>query len=321
MTTLMKSALLATVAVAPALAADYLPIAYGNTWTYREARSGHEFTVRVTNSVVRQGRTYHTLVGFSSNPLLVRTNDMGDVVFLRETSATEALLARFTLSAMWWSSGGRDCVHEGMPAGALDHEGPAGRFRSVFEIRYRTFGCWDNGVLSEQFAANIGMVRRVVQTFAGPRRYDLVFARVGNQTIDARRFGRFTTSVTDGPSIGEVTATLRLQTGDGPAIRLAFPSSQQYDVALRDATGRVVWLWSADKLFAQAEHEINVLGEWVESVRVPVSPLLQQTGYFVEAWLTTTDASPRFAAATPVAGDTRPAAQQGAITQDTVTSK
>jgi hypothetical protein len=221
-------------------------------------------------------------------------------VYLDEEQNVEPVLVGFVARGTQYSSSGRVC-----PAWATTQEkrvaysGPAGRW-DVLEVDYQPYACADAGDLTEQFADNIGMVRRVVQTFAGPRTFDLVHARVGQQTVAARDTGTF--SVTAVPSAQTLgwEATLRLDLSGGFAVQ--FPSSQEYDLRLRDSEGRIVWSWSADKLFLAALHTVN-LSRWKATVEVPQPPSIPEGGqaYILEAWLTTASGEPQFAGATTVA--------------------
>ena len=71
----------------------------------------------------------------------------------------------------------------------IPYNGPGGSWEETLEIRYRTAQCNDAGLESEQYAENIGMVRRVVQSFTGPRAYELVYARVGSAIIEGGERG------------------------------------------------------------------------------------------------------------------------------------
>jgi hypothetical protein len=299
-----KTILTILLSAASAVAIDYFPIQAGNTWTYRDANTGHEFTIRLGAPVVRNDQTYHPLTGYATEPLLVRRGDSTDLVYLDETFGREVMLTQFNVSGAPWPAPRRGCYHEGVLGGtATDHDGPAGPFRDVFPITYRVFGCADTGVQEEQFAPGIGLVRRVVGSIAGARKYDLVYARVGNQVIDAAMNGRFTAAVREIAGSDELEVTMRVHTGPGPAIRLQYSSSQEFDIAVRDEYGHRVWVWSADKLFTPAFRERTVSGEWSTSVRIPRPRL--NGGYIVEAWLTTTDTSVKYATAASL-----PAAKQ-----------
>ncbi|HYO80361.1 MAG TPA: BsuPI-related putative proteinase inhibitor [Bryobacteraceae bacterium] len=296
MTRLLIPVLLAG-ALTNAFGLDYLPIAAGNNWTLRDAQSGSEITVSVGPDQLRAGQTWNLLTGYTSNPVLVRMGPSGDILYLNESSGREQLLVSFNLTGMWWTDAGNaNCTLEGAPVGGGDHEGPTGRVRTVLQLRYRRFGCADLREIHEQFAPNLGLMRRIVHSWAGTRRYELVRARVGGLAIDPLAAGRFTTSVSRVENSDEIDVTLRLQTGSAVALKLDFPSSQEYDIAIRDAAGRRLWTWSADKLFAMAEHTVTVSGEWVKTVRVPAPAGLLPSGGLVVAWLTTKPDAPRLGA-------------------------
>ena len=84
-------------------------------------------------------------------------------------------------------------------------------------------------------------------------------------------------------------------------VRVQFPSSQEYDLRLRNAAGDVVWTWSATRLFAAMLHERTFSGTWTESLAVPFL-VVQAEGtraFTLEAWLTVGYGEPQFAAAVP----------------------
>ena len=299
MTRIKQAFLALAITFAPAAGMDYFPIAPGHTWTYRDSKSGHEFSVRVGTPVTRNDRVYYPLTGYAEEPVLVRRGDTTDLVHLDEAFGREVMLTQFQLSGAAWPAPKRGCYHEGVLGGyGSDHDGPTGLIRDVFPITYQVFGCADTGVQAEQFAANIGMVRRVIGSISGPRTYDLVYARLGSLVIETPARGRFTIATAPAAEAEELEVTLRLETGPGPAIRLQYPSTQEFDIAVRDENGRRVWVWSPDKLFALGFRERTVSGEWSTKVNIPRPPL--RTGYVVEAWLTTDETSVRYAAAASV---------------------
>src|SRR5262249_50956314 len=142
----------------------------------------------------------------------------------------------------------------------------------------------------------IGMVRRTVQTIAGLRTYDLVAARVGKMSIDAAPSGQFTVSVEPAPDT--IRVVLRISTSPAASVTLPFASGQEYDVVLRDASGKVVYTWSDGQMFTQALHELTVTGEWSATVAIPRPA---EGSYTVQAWMTTSGGAPRYAATVPVA--------------------
>jgi hypothetical protein len=171
-----------------------------------------------------------------------------------------------------------------------------GPIEGVLEIRYRTSTCADAGLDLEQYAENIGMVRRAVQTFAGPRNYDLVSATVGRTVLEAAPNGRFTVTL-DGIGPDTVTLVLKVQANAAEPLTLEFPSGQEYDVSVRDASGQSVYTWSASRSFLQALHNVTVDREWSATVTIPRPPA---GSYTVQAWLTTSGGTPAFAATVPL---------------------
>ncbi|HEX5229079.1 MAG TPA: BsuPI-related putative proteinase inhibitor [Bryobacteraceae bacterium] len=180
------------------------------------------------------------------------------------------------------------------------HDGPAGPW-SALEIKYMNFSCADVGDQLEQYVANIGMVRRVVETIAGPRTYDLIYARVGSQVITAGENGGARVTAVVGHEALTWEATLRIEQPDGKALKLSFPSSQEYDFRLRDSGGVILWTWSADRVFSQVVHERDVNG-FIATVTVPFPATIPQgeQTFTLEAWLTSAKDGPQLAAVTTI---------------------
>ncbi len=286
----------------PAAAADYLPLAAGNSWTYREARTGQQFTIRAGIPEMHHGNAYYPLSGYAKQRLTVRIDETQALVHWDEERERDIPVVLFTpFESGWWDAPYRECDQEAQTQEkpAL-HDGPAGPLVDVLDIGYRVFGCADVGVEREQFAANIGMVRRVESSIAGPRQFDLVSARIGKQTIEALPYGRFTVTVMDSGAPHNLTALLRLEADTARELRLRFDSGQEFDVMVRDQDGYALWTWSATRSFIQAQHERTVVGEWTIPVEIPRSVIpANTTSITVEAWLTTAP-RPIFAAAAPV---------------------
>jgi hypothetical protein len=318
MTVMPRLAAIAVFTGAGALAADFLPLKEGNTWTYREAATGHTFTVRVGAQYMFQDRVYYSLAGYANSAsatskLAARVDERGQLMYFDEERYTERLLTSFEpFESGWWEAPARPCEQEGQTLEKrVAHEGPAGSFPDALQVRYRTLTCADAGLESELYVTNIGMVRRVEQSIAGPRQYDLVYARLGNLVIDSAQKARFTVSLDYPPQSEEATVTLRLESDPNIPLKLAFNSGQEYDVAIRDESGRVVWSWSAGRAFIQSLHEKNVVGGWTLTVAAPRSVLLAEGSTTVQGWLTTAPDAPQFAATVPIGP--APAAQPAAM--------
>jgi len=224
-------------------AADFFPLQEGNTWTYM-SDNGEKLVVRVGSPFFVNRQVYHSLRGYTPQPLLVRVNEHNDLIRLDEESNREDLVTQFTpFDGGWWEAPSRGCDQQGHTLEKRSaHEGPAGLFREVLEISYRTFACADTGTESEQYAENIGMVRRVTASIAGPRQFDLVHARVGKLEIDATLHGSFSISLQDTAAGGEpLKAGVQLRTTAPDGIHLAFPSGQEFEAVLRDSAGNDIW--------------------------------------------------------------------------------
>jgi hypothetical protein len=284
-------------------AGEFLPLAPGNNWTYRDAVSGQSFSISVGNPVNVNQRVYYSLRGYTEDVLLVRMNEYGNIVYWDQERERDILLTSFEIvPRAWFEAPHRMCPQEGQPQEAPGiHDGPGGRW-SVRDIHYRTFACADAGDQLEQFTENIGMVRRVVTTIAGPRTFDLVYARIGNQVITAGNAGSFSVTATPGPEPGTWLATLRVDRQDANELILRFSSGQQFELKLRDGRRNILWTWSADKLFLQAENELRITSGWSATVTVPHPPAIPEARqvYTLEAWLTTAEREPSFSAVATV---------------------
>jgi len=159
------------------------------------------------------------------------------------------------------------------------------------------------GLLQEQYADHLGMLRRVVSTIAGPRTFDLIAARVGNIAVDAAPSASFSVSLGPTTGAGSVLATFRLHVNSNLPLTLSFSSGQEYDFALKDSAGTTLWRWSASRTFLQALHQRIVADEWSATVEIPwpttSGGVLQPGDYTVEAVVTNANSLP-FAATVPV---------------------
>jgi len=287
--------------------ADFFPLHEGNTWTYREPATGQTFSIRVGQPVTIAGHLYYDLIGYTDTDLLVRIDETyGALVYWDRSYNQEILLTSFEqFEGGYWVAPSRPCPEQ-VGQGQLtlgNHNGPAGPIAGVLEIQYRAIGCADVGPLQEQYAEHLGMLRRVVSTFAGPRTFDLIAARVGSITIDAAPQASFSVSLGPTTGAGPVLATFRLRVNSKLPLTLAFSSGQEYDFALKNSAGLTLWRWSASRTFLQALHQRIVADEWSATVEIPwpttSAGVLQPGDYTVEAVVTDANSLP-FAATVPV---------------------
>jgi hypothetical protein len=141
----------------------------------------------------------------------------------------------------------------------------------------------------------VGLVRRE-QAAGGPAvlNWDLIYARLGGVTYISEQnlsFG-LTLDRYVYPASAEMIARLTLRNTNWEPLELRFPTSQTFDLVLRNEKGDIVYQWSEGKAFLQVyRSETYGYGEQNYAILVP---LAARTGaplpagkYSAEAWLTT----------------------------------
>ena len=284
----------------PLMAADLLPLATGNQWTYR-ASNGTTRTMTVGLPLAAAGQTYYRVSGYAVSPLWLRS-DANGVYFYDDETASDRELLRFSgVTVNTPIAGCRQSAEADKTR--TPYAGPAGRFAGALNVHYRPLACRDVGYEDDTYLENIGLVQRTETTIAGPVTYELVYAKLGAMTIEPGKKTTLSLSLEQPATIlpGDVLAlkaTLRLQVADGGALRLHFNSSQRYDLAVRDANGEVVYLWSSTAIFLPVVGTEVIAGQRTWEIEVQVPGLLPGN-YQVEAWLATRDAR-QLAVATPL---------------------
>jgi hypothetical protein len=311
---LKKLAIAALVTASAAQAADFFPLSPGNRWTYQAAGGGtFEITIGL-NPIITNGLVYHKVTGYATQPLYVRRGDNDVLYWLNEEFGREEILTDFRpLSGAFYTTPisapcEQDAQAQERP---VEFEGAGGIFPDGRAIRYRVLDCADTGVESEIYLDNIGLARRVVQTIAGPREFNLVSAKVGPLVLNAAPGVDFRVSVSpwtfsrtrrDEPVRTEVA--LRLLVDRVDPVHLKYTSSQRYDIAVKNERGETVFLWSAAALFLPVLSEEDVTSK---EYLVPLTLDLPDGRYQVEAWLTTDSRDRQFSAMAPLIVVTGPA--------------
>lgn len=289
---------------------SYLPLDTGNHWVYRATgRINAPLTVDVGEKQVVDGREYYQITGLvpnlSGETVIVRYNEDGKLV--RHRNGEDLLLADFGAAegSSYTSYMLTECPAQAtIQSRSAHYDAPSGSFDSGIDIRYGQSNCRDAGLEQEIFLPNIGMVRRVNQTFAGPVTYDLAYARVGGVEIAPPQVSfrlnldQAVYRLTD--TFAPVTMQVRIDLRNSTAtpLPLVFPSGQDFDLLIRDHDGKGVYRWSADKIFVAMVREIAFRGEKNWFVEVPLSGLQLAPGrYAVEATLATADEATHFLAA------------------------
>ena len=280
-------------------AAEMFPLNPGAVWEYRAEGVAEPLTIQVgLNQLYAGGQVYSRLTGYVAEPLWVRLNEEGDLYYLDEESGQDRLLTMLNADTRaWFEAPYRGCEQEGQAhIDGVPYPGPTGPIADTLVVRYRSFSCADVGVEAELFAANIGMVLRSVSTIAGPVVYWLTYADTGSVQL-APRGGVTLRLAVEVNGDESVTAMLRLTGEPGAGPTLPFPTSQEFDMLLRDESGAVLWRWSDGQVFTPALKERQAVNLSYE-VEIPLQQGLPAGAYKVEAWLTSTtpDRAPRVSA-------------------------
>ena len=272
-------------------ATSFFPLQKGNSWTYRMTGTPLQLIVKVGAPITLDGRDWYPLSGYAQEPALVRYE--GHRLLTRDASHPQETQLTSFLPGDRWPAPLRECRQIGEAQGTRAKYGDTAE---ALEILYETLDCADAGTLSELFVENVGMVRRTVQTFAGPRSYELISAHLVSPGAEPSPVGRFSASL-EWATADEITFMLRVDLNGGQPLPLTFSSGQEFDLSLRDEKGREVYRWSAGRSFIQAEHSVTVESEWAASVSIP------RPGpgkYSVQAWMTTAAPNPQYAATLPL---------------------
>ncbi len=291
----------------PAFCQNFFPLAEGNEWNYRGPR-GASLKISVGAPTGSFGRLYFPLTGYAPRALLVRRDDAGTLLQFDPVFKLESPVTVFGPADATFQSGAGFCGEEGTVRGParLDQW-------DAVEIRYRVRTCADAGLEQELFAANIGLVRRISQTIAGPVAVELESARIGGLTFRRSAagprvevaVGLAETSLTRPAAGGPLTiqGSIEVAVAGPAALPVQFSSSQRFDVVLIGPDGRQRWVWSADKLFAAVASSEVWTGvtrfEW--TMVAPDFEPFEPGVYRVQAWIAAAGDPKRLAATVPVA--------------------
>ncbi len=186
----------------------WMPLDEGNLWMYRasNAAGAASYAVRVDRAATFGSRTYYSVVtegqisGFISatplspgdtvpvsenGPLWLRNSDDGRIMMWDEKSSSERVWLDTAAKPGETSESAVDPCNPTSTVVSRNakYSGPIGDFDNALQIRYRSGGCADAGLDSDVLLPWVGIVSRTAQTIAGPRRYDLVHARLSTATV------------------------------------------------------------------------------------------------------------------------------------------
>ncbi len=307
-TGLLIPAIAAASAVGAAQQADYFPLHPGNQWMYRGGgtAAGRTVVAEVVRTGEFSGRVYALVRGYAAKEFWLRATEDGRILAYDPEQDSEGLWYDFQApEGQPYATSlpfcrGRAAVR----SRAASRKTPVGEFSNLLDMAYP--GVFQVGLEREYFLPYIGLVYREQNT-GGPTVawYELIYARVGGVTVVSAPELSFKLTLDRYSYPPGAVATVRLtlrNTEDRP-IRLVFPSSQRFDVVLRNQAGEVVYRWSEGMAFAPAAKQEEVgSGEknFVALIRLAArdGETLPPGLYTAQAWITT--AGREYSAAIPV---------------------
>ena len=264
--TLHKSSFLVRVATLAGVAAfastlaaqtpSWFPLEVGNTWLYRQAPANRfpteeSRTISVHGKETAGANEYFQVSYFGREVLLRDGPSEGSVVaYDRNSNSEQPWLSLGLPPGSSFPTSISDCTTTGrIEARDAVVKVPAGTFNNAVDVRFQG-PCADAGLTQQFYAQGVGLVSTEETSFAGPRKFELVYYRVGSGTGGAQEVA-FTVAL-NSPRYAPgstLEARLTLRSNSPDPIHLHFPSGQSFDLKIYDEKGTVGDIWSKDKLF------------------------------------------------------------------------
>ncbi len=269
--------------------AQFFPLQPGNQWIYRVGE-GPVRDVRiaeVTRAETIDGLEYFQYRGIQGGTALLRMTAANKLV-RRNADGTESLWVDFAASeGAAFATALEECTVRGrVESRQAKIELLDRRWEDGIQVAYTGSPCADAGVLEDVYLPGLGLARRTYQSFTGPRRYQLVYARIGNATVLTSGEYSFRIHLDQNiyPPRADIHLRLTLENRTKEPLQLVFNSGQSFDFAIRNVARETVYLWSANKLFPAVIREAAVTGEMSWNVTEAVD--LKPGEYLLEGWLT-----------------------------------
>ncbi len=288
--------LLCLFGIAAAQQADYLPLQVGNQWVYRFEGRGQPLVMEVLKSGDFDGNTYYLTRNFLNGDVWLRTRAGGTLVSYDPVTKTEAVLAMFggDVKAIYATAMDSCSPRAAVASRSANAQLPIGQFDNALAIEYTPPSCADAGLVVEKYLPSIGLAQRTRETIAGPRTYDLSYARLGGILVISApevSFGVSLDSAVYGPG-AQAMARLTLRVTQAEALSLTFPTSQEFDLVVTNSAGEEVYRWSNGQAFAQVFRTVSFgPGEKNYAVAVPLQDarggVLPAGDYVAEGLITT----------------------------------
>lgn len=248
---------------------EYLPLQAGNQWIYRTA-NGPQQVLSVSRLETVNGNTYAVLTGLFSEAWLRSTADGVLVNYDRESRTERPYLNFAAREGISFPATVHPC-NATAEIETKDFQGsfPLGEFSGVAAVRYGGLTCADAGLMADYYLPYVGLLRRTEITIAGPRTYNLTYARINGTVMISTAETTFSVSTDKAVylrtprEIPTVFARMTLRSEDD--LVLEFGSGQEIEYQLTDRAGQVVFRWSDGRSFTQALQSLRIKKEhnWV----------------------------------------------------------
>jgi len=281
--------------------AQYFPLQVGNQWIYR-VDEGPVKDLRIAEILRAETideKEYVVYKGIQGETAKIRLTAENKLVQWN-ADGTESLWADFNAAeGTSYATSFDNCTGRGTVESRTKSTEILDRaWENGIQVSYGATSCADAGVADDLYLPGLGLAQRTYQSFTGPRRYKLTYARIGNASVVASGEYSFRINLSQKTYASQQIFNLRLtlENWTKEPLNLHFLSGQSFDFQIRDAQGNSVYFWSANKLFVAEVRDVPVTGEKNWTVTEEMS--LRPGEYVLEAWLTT-DRTPVYKAQLP----------------------
>lgn len=281
---------------------DYFPLQVGNQWVYRVrgASAAQPVALAITESRDFGANLYYHTEGFGTSAVWLRLNSDGTLVaYDPDTQAERPWVAFGAAEGVTFVTDIDDCTSAGRIASRnFTANLIFGYFDTLLKVDYVP-SCADAGIVSDLYLPWIGLVQRTRTTIAGPRTFELSYARIGGVTVISEpevslslTVDRSVYQIGTGAAATVPSALARLTFRCTEPVTLTFPSGQTFDLVLRNGDGEVVYRWSDGKMFTQIVRSVTFSGETNYAVSISLADAkdnaLAAGRYTLEGFLTNT---------------------------------
>lgn len=270
--------------------AQYFPLQVGNQWIYRvdEGPVKDLKVAAIERSEKIDDKEYFVYRGIQGEIARIRMTDQNRLVQLNADGSESTWVDFNAGKGISFPTAFDNCTGRGEITSRTESVDILDRaWTDGIRVTYSAASCADAGVQEDLYLPGLGLAERTYQSFTGPRRYKLTYARIGNASVVTSSEYSFRINLDKKTYDPHAVINLRLtlENWTKTPLTLHFNSGQSFDFAIRNESGETVYYWSANKLFIAVVREESVSGEknWTVTEELDLAP----GDYVLEAWLTT----------------------------------